>query len=351
MAKKVTRRRKGSQTRILIIYTGGTIGMIQDPVTMALKPFNFNKILSEIPEIQKFNFEIDAISFRPLLDSSNMEPSTWIRLAESIEEHYNNYDGFVILHGTDTLAYTSSALSYMLEGLTKPVILTGAQLPVKEVRTDAPENLITALEIASTQVKGKPVIPEVAVYFDYSLFRGNRASKYSSSKFEAFHSPNYPALAEAGVNIKFNNLLIINKKEKKFSVKKGMDSNVGLITLFPGISRAWLKSCLSTPGLKAVILQTYGSGNAPTASWFLEEIRQAISSGIYVVNISQCPAGHVKQGKYATSKALSDIGVIGGGDMTLEAATTKVMYLLGQKVTRNQFIRMVSKNICGELSD
>ncbi len=350
MARKVVRSRNIAEARILIIYTGGTIGMIQDPKAKALKPFNFNRIISEIPELRKFNLEIDAISFRPVIDSSNMTPGKWEQLAQMLQEHYDQYDGFVILHGTDTLAYTASALSYMFEGLNKPVVFTGSLLPVREIRTDAPENLITAIEIASSRKGNKPAVPEVCVYFDYELFRGNRVSKFSSSQFGAFHSPNYPALAEAGVNIDFRNAYISRFGKGRFKVTGGFCADVGVLTLFPGISREWVRASLSADGLRGVVLQSFGSGNATTASWFLDAISDAVESGMLVLNTSQCPAGKVIQGKYATSKSLRDIGVISGMDMTLEASVTKMMFLLGRDIPLNMVKKHLNSNLKGELT-
>jgi L-asparaginase len=350
MAKKVVRSSSIAEARILIVYTGGTIGMVQDPKAGALKPFNFNRIISEIPELRKFNLEIDAISFRPVIDSSNMTPLLWEQLASIIREHYGRYDGFVILHGTDTLAYTASALSYMCEGLNKPVVFTGSQLPVREIRTDAPENLITAIEIASSRRGKKPAVPEVCVYFDYKLFRGNRVSKLSSSQFGAFHSPNYPLLAEAGVNINFREAYISRFGKGKFTVKGGFSADVGVLTLFPGMKKEWVRSCLSADGLRGIVLQSFGSGNATTAGWFLDEICGAVESGVVVLNTSQCPSGRVVQGKYATSKALRDIGVISGMDMTLEAAVTKMMFLLGRDIPLRSVKKQLETNLKGELT-
>jgi L-asparaginase len=350
MSKKVVRKHQGAGAKILIIYTGGTIGMIQDPIHQTLKPFNFNKIITEIPELKKFNYEIDAISFKPVIDSSNMTPTHWERIADIINKNYSLYDGFVILHGTDTLAYTASALSYMLENLSKTVILTGSQLPVKEIRTDAPENLITAIEIAASKINNRSAVPEVCIYFDSFLFRGNRASKYDSAKFAAFHSPNYPPIGEAGVDLTFNEKFIRSKSVKKLKVISGFDENVGILTLFPGMSQNWLQANLQAKNLKAIILETYGSGNGPTAQWFLDEMAGAIKRGMIILNISQCPAGSVTQGKYATSKALRDIGVIGGLDMTREAAVTKLMFLLGQGKRLSTIKKQLKMNIRGELT-
>lgn len=350
MARKVVRSGNIAEARILIIYTGGTIGMVQDQKAMALKPFNFNRIISEIPELRKFNLEIDAISFRPVIDSSNMTPEKWEQLAQMIHDHYDLYDGFVVLHGTDTLAYTASALSYMFEGLNKPVVFTGSQLPVREIRTDAPENLITAIEIASSRKGNKPSVPEVCVYFDYKLFRGNRVSKLSSSHFGAFHSPNYPVIAQAGVNINFHAAYITRFGTGRLKVTGGFSSDVGVLTLFPGITKEWVRACLSADGLKGIVLQSFGSGNATTAAWFLDAVSDAVEAGIVVLNISQCPSGRVVQGKYATSKSLRDIGVVSGKDMTLEAAVTKMMFLLGRDIPVKMVKKQLETDLRGELT-
>ena len=322
--------------------------MVQDYKTGVLKPINFNQIRDAVPEIRKFNYKIDVESFRPVLDSSNMQPEHWVKIAKLIEKHYDNYTGFVILHGSDTLAYTASALSFMLQHLGKPVILTGSQLPVGEVRTDAKENLITSIEIAATTINGKAVVPEVCVYFDYLLFRGNRTSKVNASKFEAFQSVNYSPLAEAGVHLKFNHHLLLNKPTKKLRVHTSLDSNIGIVKIFPGMTRAWFAAQLNIKGIKAIVLETFGSGNAPSSDWFIDELQQAIKNGLVVINITQCHGGTVEQGVYATSTRLLSLGVIGGADLTTEAALTKLMFLFGTQTKVSEIKRIMKQSICGE---
>jgi L-asparaginase len=348
MTRKLNRSKSG--INILIIYTGGTIGMVQDHSTGELKPINFNQIRDEVPEISKFNYNLDVVSFHPVLDSSDMQPSHWVKMVELIKKNYDSYNGFVILHGSDTLAYTASALSFMLENLAKPVVITGSQLPVGEVRTDAKENLITAIEIAATQINGKPAVPEVCVYFDYMLFRGNRVTKMNSSKFEAFQSVNFPPLAEAGVHLKFNTHLISKHNGKKLKVHTQLNTDIGLIRIFPGMSAGWFKNQIRSKGIKAVIIETFGSGNAPSANWFVDELEKAIKSGLIVINITQCPGGTVEQGRYATSSKLAKLGIVGGADLTSEAAITKLMFLMGQKLKPLAIKKLMAQSLRGELT-
>ena len=331
--------------RVLIIYTGGTIGMVQEHKTRSLVPFDFKSIVEQIPELKHLNCRIDFHSSHKPIDSSNVQPQLWEELASIIERAYEKYDGFVILHGTDTMAYTSSALSYMLHNLAKPVILTGSQLPLGVIRTDAKRNLITSIEIAASDEE----LPEVCIYFNSQLFRGNRAEKFSSSKFDAFQSLNYPMLAEAGVQIEFNRLAIRKKPKGKFSVKRGFDSNVALLKLFPGMPTGILDA-ISNSGVRAIIIETYGSGNAPSSEEFIGAIKQIIKRGILVLNISQCSGGSVDQGKYETSVQLKEAGVVSGNDMTTEGAVTKLMFLLNQAKNTTELVKKIGVNLAGEIS-
>ncbi|MDG2226264.1 MAG: asparaginase [Flavobacteriales bacterium] len=338
-------------TKVLLIYTGGTIGMIKDSETGALKPFDFEQIKKEVPELYKFECEIDTISFESPLDSSNMEPEVWVRIAEIIEENYNDYDGFVILHGSDTMAFTASALSFMLHGLNKPVILTGSQLPIGTIRTDGKENLITAIEIAVAKKANNPIVPEVAIYFEYNLYRGNRTTKMNSEDFEAFDSFNFPLLAEAGVKIKYNTRNILEvKTESRLNVFKSFDRNVASLKLFPGITKEFVSHFIKTPGLKAIVLETFGSGNAMSEEWFLTLLKQAIDKGVVIVNVTQCKGGGVDQSKYEAGSRLEAIGVISGADITFEAATTKLMLLLGGKTSTEKIKTKFLSPFCGEIS-
>lgn len=338
------------KTKILLIYTGGTIGMVQDLTSNSLKPFNFSQIKEQVPELKRFNFQIETHSFNTPIDSSNMHPRHWVEMVSIIEKNYLKYDGFVILHGSDTMAYTASALSYMLENLQKPVILTGSQLPIGVIRTDGKENLITAIEIAAAKEKGKPVVQEVAVYFEYQLLRGNRTTKYNSEYFDAFISPNYPKLAEAGININYNNKALYKPQRKSLKTHKKFDNDIATLKLFPGFSRKISESILFNTGIKAIVLETYGSGNAPMDDWFIEALSTAVKKGKIIVNITQCPEGRVIQGKYETSSLLKKIGIVSGNDLTFEAGVTKLMYLLANYKSTTQIKKLFEQPLRGELT-
>lgn len=339
-----------SKTSILIIYTGGTIGMVKDIKTGVLKPFNFENLFEIIPTLKLFNYDIDSYCFDPLMDSSNMNPENWIQIVDVIEKNYESYDGFVVLHGSDTMAYTASALSFMLQNLNKPVILTGSQLPLGVVRTDGRENILTAIEIAAAKEEETPIVPEVCIYFENQLFRGNRTIKYNAQNFEAFLSPNFPELADAGINISYNKNAIHKPNFKKLKVFRDLDTNIGILKLYPGISKNLVEAILSTRGLKAIVLETYGSGNALDNPWFLELLEKAIKKGIIILNVTQCQVGKVEMGKYETSIRLKEMGVIGGKDITTEAAVCKLMYLLGVIKDTEKVKEMLGYSITGEMS-
>jgi L-asparaginase len=343
--------KKKREIRILIIYTGGTIGMVHDPETGSLVPIDFRHISDHVPELRKFGYDLHSISFDPVKDSSNIDPGLWIKLAEIIEANYVNFDGFVVLHGTDTMAYTASALSFMLGNLGKPVILTGSQLPIGLLRTDGKENLITAIEIAAAKKNEGPAVPEVCIYFDNKLTRGNRTTKMSAEHFDAFDSPNYPILAEVGLHLKyFNNLISSPVKDQKLTVYKAFDTNVAILKLFPGINRKLVQAIINTEGLRGLIIETFGSGNAPTYKWFLDDLIQYINNGGIILNVTQCHGGSVEMGLYETSRQMLAAGVVSGKDITSEASVTKLMHLLGRYSSREKVVQSLNKSLAGEIS-
>lgn len=344
------RREKSS---ILLIYTGGTIGMKEDPSIQALRPFDFSQILEEVPELGKFAYRIDSYTFDPLIDSSDIEPSSWQALASIIEERYDQYDGFVVLHGTDTMAYSASALSFMIEGLTKPVIFTGSQLPIGVPRTDGKENLISAVEIAAAKdQEGNAIVPEVCICFDNVLMRGNRTTKINSDNFRAFRSENYPPLAEAGISIKYNTGLI--RKPESWNTRpvfhKTLDTRVSILKIHPGITPQVVQNILCGPESRAVILETYGAGNAPSKEWFLDLIREADRMGKIILNVTQCMAGSVNMDIYATGKSLKQSGVLSGYDSTTESALAKLFFLLGEFQDNGKVKALLETDIRGEIS-
>ena len=343
----------GNRASLLLIYTGGTIGMKQDPVTQTLKPFNFSQILDEVPELSKFACRIDSISFNPIIDSSDIEPSVWEKLADEIGKNYDSYDGFVILHGTDTMAYSASVLSFMLENLTKPVIFTGSQLPIGVPRTDGKENLVSAIEIASSKdADGHACVPEVCICFGNKLYRGNRTCKVSSEEFNAFRSPNLPPLAEAGIVIRYNNSVIIKPSDwdAPLKIHHGLDTRVSILKIHPGITPQVVRNILCGPETRAVILETYGSGNAPSKPWFLEIVREAVAMGKVLVNVTQCLAGSVDMGIYANGRTLMDCGVYSGFDSTVESMLGKLFHLLSLGLTEEGFQELLCSSLRGEIS-
>ncbi len=341
---------KGDYGSVLVIYTGGTIGMDFDKETGSLMPFDFEKIMEKVPELKRFDFQLTVLSFTRLLDSSDISVSHWLELSRIIYDFYEDYDGFVILHGTDTMAYSASALSFLLENLAKPVIFTGAQLPIGASRTDARDNLVTALEIASAKTQGQALVPEVCIYFDHLLLRGNRAKKVQNFNFTAFESANYPALAVAGIHIEYNLSLTIPPSSATFKIHQKMEDRIAIVKLFPGVNAEMLKPIFNADNVQGIVLETFGSGNAPTSSWFLNMVRDSIDQGMHILNVSQCNGGSVSQGKYITSKYLDDLGVIGAGDMTFEAAVTKMMFVLGKGLPADVIKEQLMYPLSGEKS-
>lgn len=333
------------KSNILLIYTGGTIGMVKAK-NGQLVPFNFNQLLKEIPEIKRLNVNISVSSLKQPIDSSNMNPKVWKELSDIIYKNYTKYDGFVVLHGSDTMAFTASALSFMFQNLDKPIILTGSQLPINMLRTDGKENLITAIEIAALNSK----IKEVAIYFEFNLYRGNRTSKINTEDFEAFHSFNYPFLAEIGVNIKINEKALLKSKKKELIYNSNFSSDVTVLKIFPGISEEVFTHILNTPNLKGLIIETFGAGNAPKLPWVYNSLKDAIKNGITVLNVSQCLGGSVEQTKYETGKHLAEAGVIDCKDMTFESAISKLMFAIENYKTPSKIKKFISTNISGEVS-
>lgn len=337
---------------VLLIYTGGTIGMNRNPHTGALEPFNFEHLLNNVPELKQFSINIATYQFDPPIDSSDMSPALWVDLAHIIANNYEQYDGFVILHGTDTMAYTASALSYMLENLTKPVILTGSQLPIGQLRTDGKENLITSIEIASAKHDdGTAMVPEVGIYFNGHLLRGNRTTKQSADEFDAFESFNYPHLVEAGVNITYKEEHIIRPNRlRPMTPHFRLDNNVIVFTIFPGIREDLVRHIIATPNLRSIVMRTYGSGNAPQKAWLLNALRDATAQGKTIINISQCMAGKVEMGRYDTGYQLKSAGIISGYDSTVESAVTKLMYLQARFDDPKTVRDYMTRSIRGEIS-
>ena len=336
------------KSSVLLIYTGGTIGMHTDPASGALVPFDFTHIYEEIPSLRRQEVDIEVLPFEPI-DSSNASPELWVRLAEKIAENYDKFDGFVVLHGTDTMSYSASALSFMLHNVAKPVVFTGSQIPIGVLRTDGRENLVTAIEFASAKdSKGRARVPGVSLYFQNRLFRGNRTTKQSAEELSAFASNNYPPLAEVGVSIQYNDPYISRPKAgAPYGIQTALERDVAIIKIFPGLTESVLRAMLSS-GVKGVVLETYGAGNAPTKEWFIGTLKEAIAKGISVVNVTQCSNGEVNMDIYETGVALQRIGVISGRDMTTEAAVTKMMYVLAQESTPAGRRRLLKKSICGE---
>ena len=338
--------------RILIIYTGGTIGMLENPTTGALEAFDWEHISNFVPELARFHYDIETITFGPPIDSSDMEPKYWTRMVEVIADNYDNYEGFVLLHGTDTMAFTASALSFMLENLSKPVIITGSQLPIGQLRTDGKENLLTSIAIAAARdPDGSPVVPEVCIFFENKLLRGNRTTKINSEGFNAFRSYNFHNLADAGIHIKFEEAFIHRPDpEKPFRPNYLLDDHVAILTLFPGMREEVMNAYLTIPNLRGLVLKTYGAGNAPKLPWLYERLKELSNRGVVIVNTTQCSTGAVDMGRYDTSLQLIEAGVLNGHDMTLECVVTKLMFLLGHNYERSRICELMNTSLAGEVT-
>lgn len=335
--------------RVLLIYTGGTIGMDENPETGALEPLDFEHLIECVPEFKRLSIEVETYQFMPPIDSSDMHPEKWVQMVEVIEKNYDNYCGFVILHGTDTMAYTASALSFMLENLTKPVVLTGSQLPIGKLRTDGKENLITSIEVAAAYKEGKPIVPEVCIYFSGKLLRGNRATKINAEGFAAFDSFNYPHLGDAGINICYHEQNILKPNfDKPVVFHKETDPNVVVFSLFPGVQPNIISHVTDAPELRSMVMRTYGSGNAPQQPWMIELLKKATDAGINIVNVSQCLAGTVEMSRYGTGYHLSESGVLSGQDATVEATVTKLMVLQGMFTDQKKVREMLIVPLAGE---
>jgi L-asparaginase len=326
--------------------------MIEDPETGALLNFDFEHFRHYVPELKRFDYRIESYTFSPPIDSSDMEPKHWVKIAQVISDNYNLYDGFVVLHGTDTMAYTASALSFMLENLGKPVIITGAQLPIGKLRTDGKENLLTSIEIAAARnAEGLPMVPEVCIFFENRLMRGNRTTKINAEGFNAFRSFNFPSLADAGIRIKYDTKLIRRPVDgAPLRVHHLLDTSIFILTLFPGIQREYVDAVMQMPNLRALVIKTYGSGNAPQKPWLFEKLRQLDQRGVIIVNITQCSQGSVEMRRYATGLQLLQAGVVNGYDGTLEGTVTKLMFLLGQNLTKAEILKQLNTNIAGEIT-